>query len=268
MKDILLYEKVPAIAKNFPVKIEFITNPGALHPHWHEHLEILYFLHSGCVFSLDGKSFEVEKGDIVVVNSNEIHSFVSKEPVPHLFMLIWPEFFQDVDFENIILKSHIKNDEFVKECILKMYDEYYKKREGYDMQIKGHAYFLMTHLLRGYTKERISEYEISLKKAKIKRIAVILEYISAHYQENITTAEIAKMCYLSESYLCRFFKRSIGKSVTSYINEMRVEKAAVLLLNTDESVTDIAMNVGFSDLNYFSRIFKRIKGKSPKEFKK
>lgn len=268
MRDILLYEKVPSIAKNFSVKIEFITNEGTLRPHWHEHLEILYFSDNGCVLSRDGESFDIKKGDIAVINPNEIHSFSANGPVPHYFMLIWPEFFQDVEFENILLQTHIKNDEFLQKCILNMYDEYDKKQEGYDMQIKAYAYSLMAYLLRNYTKEHISEYDINLKKNKIERISKILNYISDHYKENITTAEIAKLSYLTESYLCRFFKKSIGKSITAYINELRIEKAAVLLLNTDESVTEIATHVGFSDLNYFSRIFKKMKGVSPKEFKK
>ena len=76
------------------------------------------------------------------------------------------------------------------------------------------------------------------------------------------------MCFLSESYLCRFFKNAMGVSITSYINKIRVEKAAILLKNTDESVTDIAFNVGFSDLNYFSRTFKKIMNCTPKEYKK
>lgn len=268
MNDILLYEKVPVIERNFPVKIQFAKNYKGLHAHWHEHLELLLFVGEGCDVNCNGENIRALKDDLIIVNSNEIHSFSSNDVVEHFYILIWPEFFEDIDFENIILTTHIKKDAFVKECILNIYEEYVNKKPGYDMQIKAYAYSLMAYLMRNYTKERISEHDMTLKKARIKRLDKILKYISDNYQEDITTAKIAKMCFLSESYLCRFFKNAMGVSITSYINKIRVEKAAILLKNTDESVTDIAFNVGFSDLNYFSRTFKKIMNCTPKEYKK
>ena len=268
MNDILLYENIPAIDKNFQVKIEYGENRNGLNPHWHEHLELLFFVGDGCEMCCDGEKIRVYKDDLVVVNSNEIHSFTSPGTVEHFFVLIWPEFFKDVDFENVILKMCVRNDSFVKQCILNMYREYTEKGTGYDMQIKAYAYSLMAHLKKNYTKEIISERDLKLKNTKMTHLNEILDYISKNYKENITTASIADRCYLNKSYLCRFFKKNMGMSLTEYINKIRVEKAAVLLKNTDESITDIALNVGFSDLNYFSRIFKKVMNCTPKEYKK
>ena len=98
MRDILLYEKVPSIAKNFSVKIEFITNEGTLRPHWHEHLEILYFSDNGCVLSRDGESFDIKKGDIAVINPNEIHSFSASANEPTGILVISFECFLQFSF--------------------------------------------------------------------------------------------------------------------------------------------------------------------------
>ena len=62
-------------------------------------------------------------------------------------------------------------------------------------------------------------------------------------------------------------KKAVGKSATEYINEYRIEKASILLKNTDESVSRVATDVGYDDLNYFSRIFKRIMGMSPVKYR-
>ena len=64
------------------------------------------------------------------------------------------------------------------------------------------------------------------------------------------------------------FKAATGVKLTEYINKYRVDKAATLLLNSDDSVSDIASKVGFDNLNYFDRIFKRYKKLSPKKYKK
>lgn len=268
VNDMLLYENVPSIERNFPVKIEYEKGNNLLRPHWHEHLELLLFVGDGCNFCCNGENVKVSKNDFIVVNSNEIHSFSAEGAVEHFYILIWPKFFEDIDFENIIIETHIKKDSFIKECVLNMYNEYKQKKAGYDMHIKAYAYMLTGYLMRNYKKERLTENDIIQKRTKIKRLDKIFEYISENYRGNITTAQIAKMCYLNESYLCRFFKKATGITLLSYINEYRIEKAAVLLRNTEENITNVALNAGFSDLNYFSRIFKKNMGCSPKEYRK
>jgi hypothetical protein len=67
---------------------------------------------------------------------------------------------------------------------------------------------------------------------------------------------------------CRFFKKMTGRSALAYVNEYRIEKATVLLTKTDEPIGEIAESVGFDDLNYFSRVFKKVKKCSPGEYRK
>lgn len=71
----------------------------------------------------------------------------------------------------------------------------------------------------------------------------------------------------NEHYFCHFFKNATSQSPSEYINHYRIEKALTLLNNTDISVTEIAMNVGFNDPNYFTRTFKKYTGKTPSEYR-
>lgn len=268
MNDILLYEKVPAIEKNFPVKIRYLEKACFLNTHWHEHLELLYFTDGCCNFSCGGETFTARSGDLIIVNSNELHSFVSEEGTDYFYALMYPAFFADVNFENILLRTKISKDEYIKECFYAMHNEYREGTDGSDLLIKSHAYRLVAYLMRNYTVKKLTSREYDARHTKLKRLNTVLEYISEHYQERITTVELAKMSFLNESYFCRFFKNATGKTVVNYINEIRIEKASVLLKNTDESITDVAMNVGFDDVNYFVRVFKKIKKITPGEFKK
>ena len=78
---------------------------------------------------------------------------------------------------------------------------------------------------------------------------------------------LAKKWYLSESYMCHMFKKASGKTIIGYINDLRIEKASLLLENTSESISCIAMEVGFDDVNYFDRVFKKQTGLSPKNYR-
>ena len=268
MKNILLYEKVAPLEKNFTVKFMKFDRYENLTPHWHEHIEILYFYAGNCRISCNKTSFDASGGDIVIVNSTEIHSFVVENSVGYICLLIYPEFFSDINFSNIHIKNHIKCDNHITACMDGIIQEYDEKSQGYDMMIKSYTYSLMTHLVRNYVDAYISERELSLHSANLARLNTVFKYIADNYSEKISTSALSKLCYLNESYFCRFFKTSTGKTPIEYINEYRTEKAALLLKNTDDSIARIAASTGFDDMNYFTRIFKKIKKQTPTQYKK
>lgn len=91
-----------------------------------------------------------------------------------------------------------------------------------------------------------------------------MQYILRHYAEDITVSDIAKELYVSESLLSRKFNRHAGMSIPNYLNRVRVERAQRLLRNTDSRIYEIAEQVGFKSVAYFSTIFKRMTGATPK----
>lgn len=268
MNDLSLYERVPLLDNSFTVKMTSFDRSHNLLPHWHENIELLYFYKGKCRCTVNGRSFDVAAGDLVIVNSTEIHSFDTEERVKYQCVLIYPAFFADVDFPSVILKNRVRGDKFVAECIEKMNAERENCTDGSDMMIKSYAYALMAYLLRRYTEERLTPEKYDERGARKKKINEILEYVSGHYSEKITTARLAEMCFMSEEHFCRLFKRAVGKTVTGYLMEYRIEKASVLLKKTEESITAVADSVGFDDVNYFSRSFKRIKGATPSAYRR
>lgn len=268
MNDISLYEKIPTEAKNFPIRFRFYGTAKGFAPHWHEHLELLYFVYGSCRINCGASSVEASEGDLILINSNELHGIDEKKEVRYYCVIINPSFFADVNFEHVFLKTHIKNDGRVKSSFDALIYEYETKKEGSDMRVKSIVYSLMAYLLENYKLEQLSGREYDVKMTKMIRLNSVLSFISKHYQEKISTAELAAMCFLSECYFCRFFKNATGCSVVDYINRFRAERAAVLLRNTPASITEIASDVGFYDVNFFSRVFKKYMKKSPSEYRR
>ena len=103
---------------------------------------------------------------------------------------------------------------------------------------------------------------------KNNTIDKIIKYINRHYSENITIEQICKVFACSRSYICHTFKKETGQTFHEYLINIRVRSAKFLLLHSDLSISETAFSVGFNDSNYFSNIFKKYVGSSPRAYRK
>lgn len=266
MNDIELYENISELEKDFPIKVRRYKG-HSLSPHWHEHIELLHLLSGSGIFSCNTKTTEAHCGETIVVNSNELHSFEADNDIDYICVIINPAIFDDVNCKNTILESKIPKDEFITSAFSRIYNEYEKNSVCSDMIIKGEIYLLMAYLIKNHTSVHLSQSEYNTRINRIEKINSFLDYIHKNYNRPLTTSDLANKWYITESYLCKIFKHSVGISVLEYLNSFRIYKAAILLKNTDEDISEIARSVGFDNLNYFDRIFKRYKGTSPKKYR-
>lgn len=266
--DIRLYEKMPVEVNHFPIRLLHM-NESFLAPHWHEHIELIYMLNGECDFTCGKNTYPVKAHDLIVVNGNDIHFFENAEnnPAEYYCIIISPEFFSDVVFKNVIFASHIKNDDCISDCFHAIYSEYREKKEGYDIALKGYASILFAHLIRNYKIASFNDSTYGSYMDNLERINKVISYIEENYPEKITAQILSEMTYLSEGYFYHYFKNTVGTSLNDYINKVRIKKAANMLKSTDASVTEIAASVGYGDINYFSRIFKKIMKVSPSGFR-
>ena len=107
------------------------------------------------------------------------------------------------------------------------------------------------------------------RRSKTSKDRVVIErienYVDTHYAQAFSVADLAKVCFLSEGYVGKIFKRGTGKSLNQYVNEVRVEKALVLIKTTAKTISEIHYEVGIKNASYFSKIFKEILGSTPSE---
>ena len=92
-------------------------------------------------------------------------------------------------------------------------------------------------------------------------------YIDEHYKEDLSLQDVAGYLGYSDVYFCKMFKQNIGKSFIVYLNELRIEKAKKLLSRPEINIKDISAEAGFRDANYFTRVFKRMVGMTPSEYR-
>ena len=124
--------------------------------------------------------------------------------------------------------------------------------------------WILRHWHQNGVKLDISSEDESI----IKQFKPVLEYMRKHYDQEITALDMAELSHMSYSYFSRMFKRIMKQSFREYLNFIRIEKSELLLVTTQLSITDIAMQVGFSSSSYFIQQFKVHKKISPLQFRK
>ncbi|TDG00509.1 response regulator [Paenibacillus piri] len=115
---------------------------------------------------------------------------------------------------------------------------------------------------------RLSEHMLAHQQQDNNVIFEIAKYIQNHYHQDITLQEIANHFYLSREYISRKFKQEFHVNLSDYLSNIRLEKAKLLLLNPHLKIAQVAAMVGYEDEKYFSKVFKKMCGCSPNEYRK
>ena len=135
---------------------------------------------------------------------------------------------------------------------------------GYQFFIKSQLFMLFYILFnKCLLKEPAKRDHKSLEKMKL-----ILKYLENHYMERITIADISAEVGLSQSHFMKYFKNTMGTSFIEYLNEYRLTMASRLLISSESSILAIAEEVGYENLSYFNRTFKKRFGMTPRDYRK
>ena len=133
-----------------------------------------------------------------------------------------------------------------------------------DMQICEKLLALLTLLMQ----ESWHPEAVRAGGAKRQNLQEIKDYLDAHYGEKITLDALAEQFYINKFYLTRVFKEQFGQTVTGYLMQLRITQAKRLLRFSDKNIEVIAQECGMSDANYFSRIFKKVEGTTPGQYRR
>lgn len=150
-------------------------------------------------------------------------------------------------------------DAFFRKC-LELSHIWSGKRTGYSLKCKSLILELFYDLIQHQESQKFqpSHYD---------RIVRVQEYIQSHYTEEFQAGELASLCGFSESHFRRLFHAVTGMSCIQYVNLIKIDMAKNLLLSGTANVSEAAALTGFTDIYYFSRVFKRITGHPPSSFK-
>lgn len=111
-------------------------------------------------------------------------------------------------------------------------------------------------------------YQLQKSAGTEKRINTVCQYVQQNLGAPISVQQAAAGIHLSVGAFCKFFKRTTGQTFSDYVNDLRIGQACQLLLDSEKSIAEIALQTGFENLSYFNRVFLRKKGKSPSVWRK
>lgn len=284
-KSAALREPMPMPDPSFPVKLHTIKvqEPGTtlFAHHWHEHIEFLYFLSGKATIECGSTPLQSEVGDLVVVNSNELHYGISTSANlfyyamivdisllhSHSLDAVETKFITPISQNRILFQNQISKDSDITACMNSLIRELETRELGYELSIKSHLYHLLTLLVRKYVASLtdIDDYHVRLRD--LERLAPVFKHIDDHYQDKLTVQQLADQTGLSRFHFSRLFKQLTDKSLIEYINLIRINKSEQLLRHSKMNISEIALATGFNDIYYFSRTFKRLKNVAPSEWR-
>lgn len=146
--------------------------------------------------------------------------------------------------------------------------EIYKTALSSDVPEKKYIDTLIFPLSAMFELAHIKINNSEVKNNSPELYPAVLNYINLNYSQNITVDSIARHFSYSRSTISHLFKKNNEKSISEYINFLRLKEAALMLSSSSMSITQIALASGFSDPNYFSSVFKKYYSVSPQEFRK
>ena len=256
----------------------FPINPGFQVMHWHEDLQFIYVVAGDIEIKTLDSDILLNTNSGLFINKNVVH-LVKNNNNCHYKSFIFPDYFLEFygkpaqDFvENIVDNESISFYRFSKDMnshravfsILKKLSELeMNKTEFYTYEV---LVLLSTLWLE---MQKCMKLPVQQHKTVIyNRMQKILEYIEEHYGEKISLDALANSANISKSECLRCFKATLQITPYRYLLEYRLSKAAELLINTDEPISKIADQVGFSQISHFGKCFKEKTGCSPKDYRR
>lgn len=267
----------------FPVQ-KYITRLAPDYPvvttHWHEEAELTMITEGNCFYQIDLVDYEVKEGDILFIPPLLLHSIslgtseeiFSETYVFHMNFLggnstdicstryLTPMMNQEFSMPCLITPEHPAYASLRKifRQITSLYDE---AVIGYELALK--SLFLQALFLLLQYSEKNNSPDARASSDKLKQV---LDYIELHYADPISISELAKLCYFSDYHFMRFFKKHMNMTCIEYINNLRLEKSVELFEQGNSSILDVSLSVGFHNLSYFHRAFKKKYHMTPLSF--
>lgn len=270
-------------AVRFPFNIYPCTIPGdflQVPLHWHDSMELVYVKKGSGIVQVGVNAYPAEQGDIYIFAPGTLHALHQRgqavmEYENIIFELELLGGAEDLCAEKYLLPLQsgrlslparlTPNDLCYLQaaaCLREVEDANRAKLPGYELQVKG-ALLRFLALLLAQGRQRLAA-----ETADTQRLKTLLQWLSAHYTEELRVADAAGVCSFSASHFMRWFRQMTGQSFVAFLNEYRLNAAAEALQATDETVLTIASRCGFENLSYFNRAFKAHFGTTPREYRK
>ena len=227
---------------------------------FHTHMEILCVIKGEIKVNVDGKIHKLVQGEMCAVFPYVFHSYEDSPDAEFRLIMFSPEVV--LGFEKEIFSKRPVNPFF------KINDAFELITEKIVLLSKANE-----HTAQAYLSALVGEimlesnivYTENITDTIVQRVLI---YCNEHFTEDITVSSAAAACFISESYVSKIFAKKFERSFRTYINELRINEAKVLLKKSNLKISEIMYSCGFKNQSTFNRIFIDSCGKSPREYRK
>lgn len=264
---------------DYEVNIANENSPTSFPAHWHVFTEFVLATKDHCNYAINGKPYEINAGDLLLIWPTEMHEVVSTPMHASLILQFDSAIIsrcRDINMNRYSLQSHhhIKASEqaelasSLRKCMQKCCDIYYSGEPFVETKIKIQIHEMLTILatdaLNKINNSLTSPESINSSFLKINNACT---YITENCEKDLTQEEVADYVGFSRYHFARLFKEYTSATFVHYLTKQRLQKAIELLGDRNLSITSIAYQSGFQSISNFNRVFKEVKGCSPKEYR-
>jgi AraC-like DNA-binding protein/mannose-6-phosphate isomerase-like protein (cupin superfamily) len=266
------------LSNDYEIFHYFNTDLRSVNLHHHDFYECYLFISGNVTYLIEGKSYDLKAGDIMLINSRELHqAIINSRDVPYERIVLWinKTFLKELStaetdltfcFESSekrnVLRADIEIQQNIKVQLNKLLNLEKYKGIGKDLLYKAYIIELMIHINNLLLNDKLN-FTVDIKKSNL--IDAIIEYINNHIEEEITLDEIAEQFYLSKYHLSREFKKHTGTTIHRYMVQKKLIEAKELILK-EYPINNVYRQCGFGDYSNFFRAFKNEYGVTPKQF--
>ncbi|KAA9005401.1 AraC family transcriptional regulator [Paenibacillus spiritus] len=252
--------------------------------HWHNDLEFMYVAEGSIRAGVNSESRLLRQGDMAISCSGDIHYYDSRGLESTILIIVfnprligypggWP---QEVRLSSPFVESSGKPPESPEallsaaahDRITRMKLEAEERPPHYELLITGLLYELCGLILRSIGSKPAEPGRDRRLGTGLTAMQGALDYLEKHYSAPVTLDEAAREAGMSRFHFSRFFKNATGLSFVSYLNHIRVNKAEELILHTNRTLTDIALECGFTNVRTFNRVFRQFRGQTPSSLRR
>lgn len=251
--------------------------------HFHDTYELYYLLEGQRYYFIDRQTYLVKAGDVVMIRPNQIHKTSMAQESYHNRILLQIDgramdpflkacgmggmeevYAQDA----MILSVPEKERTDIEELLFRIRKEMKERLSQYEVRVKLKLAELFLTLLRSQKRVPFLEENQKVETWKHKKVHEVADYLLNHPETEESLEELAKRFYISKSYLSRIFREVTSFTVNEYKNINRIKKSQQLLNHSTYSVTEISELLGFENLTYYERVFKKYAGVTPLKYRK
>ncbi len=255
--------------------------------HWHSELEFVEILQGAIECHIGEEIIELREGDTFFINSGVIHKYQASkvcrekqcmfsdilflpEIIAPNFSLIYEKYVRPIVLYGkpfLVMRQTQAWEEPVQNLYHHIVNVCLDEEDLTELRIQAGVSELWTRLFHYLYREESEQQENKniLAQARLRKM---MQFIWDHFHEKITLDDIAASANISKSAALRCFRSGMQTSPVGYLNNFRLNRAKELLLTSHSTVSEIAVSVGFDNVGYFDRVFRRTFGLTPKQFAK